>query len=58
MLFKLWDPFFCLFEESAEAIDEPENQKTADAQPEQSNTNSSFKILGGFENAAIQKVSM
>ncbi|MCI4381200.1 hypothetical protein PGIGA_G00248660 [Pangasianodon gigas] len=42
--------------ESTGAVDEPESQKTADAQPEQSNTSSSFHILGGFENKAVQKV--
>ncbi|TSL97351.1 ATP-dependent RNA helicase DDX51 [Bagarius yarrelli] len=38
---------------SVGAEDEP---KTAVAQPEESNTSSSFKILGGFENKAVQKV--
>ncbi|KAG7332126.1 hypothetical protein KOW79_003960 [Hemibagrus wyckioides] len=42
--------------ESTGAVDEPESLKTSDAQPEQSNTSSSFKILGGFENKAVQKV--
>ncbi|XP_060738225.1 ATP-dependent RNA helicase DDX51 [Tachysurus vachellii] len=42
--------------ESTGAVDEPESQQTEDAQPEQSNTSSSFKILGGFENKAVQKV--
>lgn len=46
-----------LFVESTGAVDEPERQKTADAQPEQSDTTSSFHILGGFENKAVQKVS-
>lgn len=47
---------FFFFEESTGAVDEPESQKTADAQPEQSSTSSSFRILGGFENKAVQKV--
>ncbi|KAK3540211.1 hypothetical protein QTP70_028410 [Hemibagrus guttatus] len=42
--------------ESTGAVDEPESQKTSDAEPVQSNTSSSFKILGGFENKAVQKV--
>ncbi|XP_026780896.2 ATP-dependent RNA helicase DDX51 [Pangasianodon hypophthalmus] len=42
--------------EATGAADEPESQKSADAQPEQSNTSSSFHILGGFENKAVQKV--
>ncbi|XP_017323031.1 ATP-dependent RNA helicase DDX51 [Ictalurus punctatus] len=42
--------------ESSGAVDEPESQTTADAQPERSNTSSSFFVLGGFENKTIPKV--
>ncbi|XP_060787376.1 ATP-dependent RNA helicase DDX51 isoform X2 [Neoarius graeffei] len=42
--------------ESTAAVDEPESHKSADAQPDKSNTSSSFRILGGFENKAVQKV--
>lgn len=51
--------FSFLFEESAEAVDEPERQNPPDTPSEQSDTpNSSFRILGGFQDKAIQKVSM
>ncbi|KAI5622032.1 ATP-dependent RNA helicase DDX51 [Silurus asotus] len=43
-------------EEQQTAIDEPENQKAADTQPEPPNASSSFQVLGGFKSKAAQKV--
>ncbi|KAF4070531.1 hypothetical protein AMELA_G00286450 [Ameiurus melas] len=47
---------YCLLEESTGAVDEPESQTSVDAQPERSNTSSSFLVLGGFENTTVPKV--